>query len=181
VDSVGNTWTVDGTVSGNNTSVSIMSCQVVTPITSSDTITATFIPAGTFWMLTQLLEVTGIAGVSAFDKSAGATNSTTLISTGPTATLAQPNEIAIVGVYVVAATGWTEGDGYTRISSSDDPSGGVEYKIVSATTPVTGTGRVAAGGDHGQLVVTYRGADAYSLPGTIGPRVETMRARGVSW
>lgn len=171
-DSVGNTWHVDSTLDNPAATVgaTICSCQVATQITSSDTITITYENAGGSWTITQLFEVTGLATSTVYDKSAGAGAATgTAASSGATATLTQADELVMAVVHVPAALGWTEGSGYTRVSSADNNSGGVEYKVVAATTAVTAAATIGSSGKWGVLVQTYKGQSAVPPSNSVAP------------
>ena len=164
-DSVGgNTWVVDATGSGSGFGTSFASCQVVTQLTSSDTITITWSAATSALAGYGLQEVTGIVTSSAFDKSKFANGSTnpTAPTTGASATLGQADEI-VFGLFKVAAmSAWAAGSGYSDVTTpfTSACTTSLEYKIVAATTAVTADGVATSGTSYMCGLATYKGAAA---------------------
>jgi hypothetical protein len=160
-DSVGNAWTVHyaHTFADTNTH-SVASCQVVTPITSGDTITITWTGSGNFFRLNWVLEVSGLAISSAFDQQAFAASVGTsgAYSVGPTGTLAQADELALsMSTYsgdalLSSMPGWTSSG--TRLQSA----GEVWYDIVAVADPITASGTLnRADRTWDGSVVTFKG------------------------
>lgn len=161
VDSVGNTWTVDKTVSDGTRTINFASCQVVTPITSANTITITWSTATSGTIVIWLHEVTNAATSSAFDTFNSGTGTGTALATGSTAVLALADEL-VFGCFrsTAAAPVWTKGASYsnpTTPTSSTTIGSFLEYQIVAATTAVLADGTTSTSGTWVGLCVTYKG------------------------
>jgi hypothetical protein len=163
VDSVGNTWTVDKTISDGTRAVGSASAEIVTQITSSDTITITWSNATSSQAHIWVQEVTGLVTSSPFDTFKTGTGTTTDLTTGPTATLAQANEIAFACFRCnTANTTWTKDASWSNPTTPTlDAFSGLEYIIVASTAALTAapTGPAATANWSG-LVVTYKGGAA---------------------
>lgn len=163
----GNTWAIDLTFNAvsANYNISICSCQVATQITgggSGNTITAGYAVTTNNQAHIWVQEVTGIATSSAFDKSASGQGTGQTITTSASATLSQADEFVIVGVRGSDLTGWTKGATYSDPTTVTlgAPLSALEWKIVSATTAVTGNGTqtATAPADWAIALATYKGA-----------------------
>lgn len=170
-DDAGNTWSVDlaynpGTSPRN---VAFVSCQVTAQLTTSSVITINWAVSTSNQAHIWLQEFTGIVTSSAFDKSAtGDATSGSTITTGSSGTLSQANELVVVGVRGDDITGWAPGATYTAVTTSTlgAPLSAMEYKIVAATTAVTGDGsQTSTTADWTVALVTYKGA-AVKIPRT---------------
>lgn len=161
-DSVGNPWVIDAiaTAAPNFTGVSLASAQIATPITTGDTITLSWTETGSFWTLIQVQEVAGLATFSVFDKTTSGFGNSAAYASGTTAALSQADELVMAYLYIPGALGWTEEVGYTRVSSADNNSGGLQYKIVAATTGVSASEALGGSGNWGILLGTYKAPPA---------------------
>lgn len=164
-DSVGgNTWNVEVADGDGTRMFTYVSCQVVNPITSGDTITITWSAATNAARDVWLFECDGLATSSLLDKNAKASGtSTTAVSIGPTAALAQKNELCFAIIRSQAASptfahGATWNDPATP---SLDSRTVLEWKIVNGTTAVTadGTWSSTVSGWNG-LLATFKGVAA---------------------
>ena len=118
-DSKGNTWHVDHTYgpgASDANAISFASAQIVSAVTNADTITLTWAVSGNVTRTIWIQEVSGLASSSVFDTSADATANSGSPSAGPTATLAQADEIVFgtTGNDTAGST-WTKGAA-TRMS-----------------------------------------------------------------
>lgn len=164
-DSVGNTWTADyHAFPDGSIGVSFASCDVETEITSSDTITMTWSSTRNNNRDVFLMEVSGLAaGAGAFDQSAsGSSASPANINIGPTGTLAQEDELALL--FVTDLTGGTtitsSPGGWTPATPvADFTSGHLQYQITSATTTLSiSSGTFSSPTGWYGAIGTYRGA-----------------------
>lgn len=166
-DSVGgNTWAVDHVYApgaSDANSISFASAKIVTPITSTDTITLTWSASGNVNRSIWIQEVSGLA-TSAFDKSADDTQFSGggVVSTPSTGTLSQADEIVFCSSGNNTNTSdWTKGATYTDVGTPQLARiSALEYKIVAATTGVVGEGTWTPAVRWNASVVTYKGAAA---------------------
>lgn len=161
-DSKGNTWVVDHTYGPNTTANSISFAHgiITTAVTSADTVTLTWTVSGNVNRSIWIQEVTGLAVASTFDTFADNTGNSTTPTTGPTATLAQADEIVFctAGNTTNNST-WTPGATYTSVTTPQLALiSGLEYKIVAATTAVAGAGNWSPlAVQYNMSVATYKG------------------------
>ncbi len=166
-DSAGNTWTVDhtyGPVASDANAISFASGRIVTQVTNADTVTLTWAVSGNVQRTIWIQEVSGLATSSRFDASADATAISGSPSAGPTAALAQADEIVFCSSGNNTATStWTKGATYTDVTTPSIGSiSALEYKIVSSVAAVTGDGTWAPPVRWNASVATYKGAAAVS-------------------
>lgn len=160
-DDAGNTWVVDVTYNplASNKCVSFVSCQVIHAITTTNVVTINYAVTNNNQTHIWIQEVTGMATSAAFDKSAVAdVASGTSITTASSGTLSQAAEIVFAGARLDDATGWAHGAGYSDpTTKSLGGLSGLEYKIVAATTAVTGTASWTNWSEAAMLLATYKG------------------------
>lgn len=168
-DSKGNTYAVDVTANTTQASMAaVASAQITTPLTTSDTITATYSVARTDRVIAAC-QVSGIATSAALDKTAGTNGSTLAFDSGNTATTTVADEL-VIGCSVDNASAGaanptaTPSAGFTELHDGLGNADGVGleslYKIVSATGTYNVAGSWDAGTSHWQAVVATYKADA---------------------
>lgn len=173
-DDAGNVWAVDATGSGSSGQVwaiSFASCSVVTPITTSNVITITWGDATSTTVKIWVQEVSGLPLDGSLDKTASGGNfsgGVTSFTTSATAVLSRPNEIVFVGAVFSPMT-WTKGAGYSDVTTPTfadaGGNGALEYKIVSSTAAVSGTGSVPSAAFYEMILVTYQSLNGVAFIG----------------
>ena len=157
-DSVGNTWSVHTSHAASVVKgMSIASCLVATQITSANTITITYAGTNNLNRENYLIEVSGLAA-SPYDTSFWATGANgTSVSIGPTSTLAQANEIAFLFFEEDQVRTFTPTGGFTGSTTVNNVTAHLAYKIVAATTAVTGTGTLSNNAQKDGYVAAFKG------------------------
>lgn len=170
-DTKSNTWTIDVNItSSNNDHLAFVHSKLTTALTTSDTITGTVSLSSTRLTGSAFLVSGGAMASSPFDQTVNAAITTTAISIGPTATLAQPDELCFLLAHIKEAAAGetvTAGSGWTALSSAYAESGSnnflawVEWLETSSTAGVTGTGTISATPTSGRAaIMTYKVATA---------------------
>lgn len=147
----GNTWVVDGTFNnaGATVAVGLARCKLSTALTTSNTVTGTISGAAIPRFATVFKLVGGNLAATPFDASAtgGATPGSHVMTVGPTAALAQSDELAF-GCYAwnesVAGTSMTADapnaildQGVSENAGAAGRAGGIEWQETAATTAIT--------------------------------------------
>lgn len=143
-----------------NCSISMYYAYNITGGAKAVTVSATGTGLGN--INTHIAEFSGIAtAADPTDKSATGSG-VNVVTTGATATLSQADELVVAFAVAVSGTGthWAAGATYILLSIVDSGEDtGDEYKVVAATTAVTGV--FAAYTDvNGIIVATFKGAAA---------------------
>ncbi len=142
--------------------------------THANTVSATVNSSGGFLEL-KVYEVSPGAGNNQilFDQKAIATSSaSSTVSVGPTGTLANASEFCamyavISGSSFTASGAWS--DDATLVNNA------AEYKVVTATTAITGTGTTAGTKGYTGIVATFYGAVGGSVPSeSVNPRAYSV-------
>lgn len=152
-DSKSNTYAVNGTAGG----VGMGSAHCTTALVAGDTVTVTFTGSNTG----HCIIVGSISGQAnpAFDKTKGATGSSSPASTGNSATTTQADEIVIgtagvVGVAVTEDATFTNFENFTLAAGAVTQIAG--YKIVSATGAQAYAPTFSGTHNWGSLLCTYK-------------------------
>lgn len=116
----------------------------------------TVTPSGTVTLAFLIDEWSGLETTSPLDKTATGSNTGTSVTTGSTGTLAQADELVTCGVgtpgvahTLTPGSGWTA-DPATATGVSN------EYKVVSATTAVSGVATLGASITWNAALATYK-------------------------
>ena len=130
--------------------------------------TANDIPLGTTITLTMTASSAASAGLNAFsgvsssplDVNYNLSSQTgASISLGPTATLAQANEVAIAVMGVAAVATFTETSGFTSANTfSASGIGHIAFNIVAVTTAITYTATQSVSQGYGGAILTFKAA-----------------------
>lgn len=166
-DTHGHTWDID-VASGGARSTVIAKTQIVTPITTSDTITVNLSGIGA--CLVVAAEFSGL-DTTPLDKFNSKNELTvTTGNTNTTGTLTSANQLVIVTIGWSGSTGTisSDPDGYTALTS---PSVifQILYKGVAATTALDESWTWATSRNYGACIATYELA-----PSTFVPRATFM-------
>lgn len=179
-DTPGNTWVVDRNytiANGALSPVAAASCIATTQILSSDTITMTFSAVENLNTDVYLMEVSGLS-VSPFDTFAEAsiTPVNGAWAVGPTATLAQANEVAFLVGYDAQGGRTMTLAGWDSPTTPDFNVGHLRHKTVAATTAISASGTWNLASTTSLLIVTYKGiAEASVATGILPPLLGRSR------
>lgn len=190
----GNTWDIVTTENaGGNTAVSLLHCTLTNALSSSGTITPEWSALGTCARASgfafKLAAGTLVSGTADQIATPATAASSTAISVGATATLAQADEFVIlaVGINEGSTTGKTVtwGTGYTQIDSTAAESGTSNHKAfgayleTSSTAGVTGTGTISATPTRWVgVLATYKVASGAVSGTAAGPSTSSGTATG---
>jgi trimeric autotransporter adhesin len=179
-DNKGNTWTKrQENIQPGSAATSIWDC-VVTTGGAGLTVTVTALHS-TVDLELSILEV---AGLGAFDKSAGFSNSVASPAVvGPTAALASASEL-VVAVMSTASSGVSAATaGYTNIrldAAGANTPGSADYKIVSSSSPVSASWAFTGGANYTAASLATWQAAAGGGATTYANSIALAAAGGVS-
>jgi hypothetical protein len=157
-DSAGNTYVVNDTSQTSGSSrISISSAHNVLPL-SAGTVTVTFGSTAAL-VYAHAVETTGMALASVLDKTATASGATAAWTAGPTAVLAQANEMAYYALlHSIDGTAITPAAGWTDLFDADTGANqwAIGYGLRSTTDAVTASG-TGGNGTWVSCIAAYRG------------------------
>jgi hypothetical protein len=134
-DSQGNTWTVKTT--GGGRTINIIHCVLGTALTTSDTISITYVGGSSSNAAALCLEFTGLTSTPADKGVSTGSSGVTSQSSGTTGTLSQANELVVAGLAMNSSSTPTVPSGFsTKISQTANAAVGLHlaYLVVTATT-----------------------------------------------
>lgn len=157
-DNAGNTYVQDFTTGGGGYGLEVWKAENITPAIGTHTITIHFVGATVADAVVQ--EFPGVLTSGSLDKSTGQGNTgTTAIASGTTAAVSQSDELVIVlGLQKASGVTLSLGTGYSNLDydSSQNPSFGMESKIISTGGAQSGVINSSSSADSIGAIVTYR-------------------------